>query len=109
MQEDDFAEWAATDPETWLSGYRHVPAWSAEVLAAVERRRNEKRAGRKPIPPEILERAANFYREAFARNEPARMAVAKRMNVSPSQASKYIDRARKAGLLPATTRGRAQA
>jgi hypothetical protein len=105
---DDLVEWAASDPDAWLEGYRDMPAWAADALEALEQPGGGKRGGRPPIPFETLVEAAAVYRQAFATTSP-RKAVAKHFSISDSQASKYITRARKEGLLPPTQRGRARA
>lgn len=51
---------------------------------------------------------ADVYLRAVAAGEKPRMAVAKAFTLSPSAAAKRIARAREHGLIPATTRGRAE-
>jgi hypothetical protein len=66
------------------------------------------RGGRPPLyTAQHWDEVAETYRKAFAegRLTPTR-AVARRFNVPPSTAAKWVSRCRNFGLLPPTTRGR---
>jgi hypothetical protein len=66
------------------------------------------RRGRKrDITPALLERVADIYR-ANIRNAPTK-AVEHHFHVSQRMAAEYVSRARRAGLLPTTRRGKKQA
>lgn len=68
--------------------------------------RGESRRGRRPIPVETLARAAEIAREADAAGESRSRAITHRMCVQESTAKKYLRRAREAGMLPPSSRGR---
>lgn len=55
-----------------------------------------------------FQKVADVYTDALRRGEPPRLAVAVKFQLSPSAAAKRIARAREHGLLPPTTRGRAE-
>lgn len=57
--------------------------------------------------PEALEAVAVVYRLAFAVGEPPTRAVAEQLGLARSTAGRWVQRAREAGLLGATTEGRA--
>jgi hypothetical protein len=74
-------------------------------------RRPPRKPGRKPIPRDDLARAAQIYKDVWEsdrpdRNQPVKV-VANEMHLNPSTASKYVQRARAAGLLPPTEPRRA--
>lgn len=60
-------------------------------------------------PLGFYEKAAKEYTQAVRREAYPNRAVAKALNVTPSQARDVISRARKLGLLPQTSRGKARA
>jgi hypothetical protein len=67
------------------------------------------RAGRtsRDITPQLLERVAKVYRSNIA-GTPTK-AVQHHFQVSARMAAEYVNRARKRGLLPPTTRGKKKA
>jgi hypothetical protein len=71
----------------------------------VERMRGGKTS--RNITPDLLERAADIYRDNIARN-PTK-AVQHHFQVSQRMAAEYVSRARKQGLLPPTKQGKKQA
>lgn len=58
---------------------------------------------------EQLAWVATIYRAAMANGEPPTRAVARQLDLSHMAAAKRVQRAREAGLLPSTARGRAMA
>ncbi len=66
------------------------------------------RRPRRPAAPATLEDVAAVYREVWQRGDrKPTVAVARRFSISHSTAAKRVQRAREAGLLPQTSRGRA--
>jgi transposase len=59
------------------------------------------------MTPELLRAVAKIYIDNVG--DAPRAAVAKAFGVSPRTASRYVDAAREAKLLPLTTRGRKKA
>lgn len=104
--DDVFAQFASrvvgTDGRTVTAVFEVGPDAALGALSAFENAR--KGRGARSITPEMLERAAAVYREHFT-DRPIQ-AVASAFGVSERSASGYITKARAAGLLPATTRGR---
>ena len=81
-----------------------------------QRRRQEalsgkgpKRAGRPRLSVEHLEEVAEVYAQAYAEQRPPRKAVAAYFKISPTAAASRIARARQAGLLGLSGRGKAGA
>ena len=79
-----------------------------------ERRRQEalrakgpRRAGRPPLSVAHLQEVAEVYAQAYAEQRPPRKAVAAYFAISPTAAASRIARARQAGLLGLSGRGRA--
>ena len=79
-----------------------------------QRRRQEalrgegpKRAGRPRLSVEHLEQVAEVYAQAHAEQRPPRKAVAAYFKISPTSAASRIARARQAGLLGLSGRGKA--
>lgn len=64
--------------------------------------------GRVLPPADALAEVADIYRQAYAAGLSPTRAVAEALSLSPSAAAKRVGRARAAGLLPPTTRGRAR-
>ena len=58
--------------------------------------------------PLTREAVADVYKFALSRGEPPTKAVESTFRISASAAAKQVSRARAAGLLPPTTRGRAR-
>lgn len=90
------------------------PAMQAAEGRLFTRGRKVVGPGGSPLPPaEVLAEVAAIYREAWGGQGPARrnptQAVAEKLAISRSAAAKRVRRARDAGLLPETTRGRASA
>lgn len=79
--------------------------WRAEELLRVARWWDAKPAA----GGTTLEQVADVYRRAWGNNENPTQAVADHFVISPSAAAKRVARARAAGLLPPTSRGRATA
>lgn len=70
--------------------------------------RDRPKGGRPPTyPPDHYRKVAVVYREAYARGEAPRQAVASHFDVAETTAAKWIVRARKLGALRRTSRGRA--
>ncbi len=82
-----------------------TPARHREAERLIQRARA---AGRRKITGEFLARVALTYRENIDSRRPTE-SVRQVFGVSHSAAAEYVYRARKAGYLPATTRGKAGA
>jgi hypothetical protein len=63
--------------------------------------------GRKPLSEEEIGAAADIYRKAHRGRRPPTKAVAEELGISYPAAVKRVVRARELGMLPATTRGKA--
>lgn len=91
------------------SGELRIPtpdtAFYVDALHAAQRSRAGKAT--RTITRELLVSVADIYRRNVA-DRPTK-AVQRAYGVSPRMASEYVQRARRAGLLPATTRGRKKA
>jgi hypothetical protein len=71
--------------------------------------RAPKRAGRPLLSIDHLEEVAEVYAQAYAEQRPPRKAVAAYFKISPTAAASRIARARQAGLLGLSGRGKAGA
>jgi hypothetical protein len=85
-------------------GGDHPPAFYAAQRFIERQRRPE---GYRSITPELLKAVAEVYSHNV--NGAPTAAVAKAFNVKSRMASRYVDRARQAGLLPPTTQGKKRA
>jgi len=106
------AEAAASELATVLSAPSSQTEYRKRLLE--QRRREEallaagsKRAGRPRLRLKHLEEVAEVYAQAYAEHRPPRQAVAAYFKISPTAAASRIARARKAGLLGLSGRGRA--
>jgi hypothetical protein len=86
------------------AGGDHPPAFYVAQRFIARQRRPE---GYRKITPELLKGVAEVYRRHI--DGAPTQAVAKTFGVKPRMASVYVDRARKAGLLPHTTQGKRRA
>jgi hypothetical protein len=111
---DELSEAAAKE----LATRRPAPSSRLEYRQQLlEQRRHQealraagpKRAGRPRLSVEQLEEVAEVYAQAFAEHRPPRKAVAAYFKISPTAAASRIARARQAGLLGLSGRGRAGA
>ena len=111
---DELAEAAAEE----LARRRPAPSSQSEQRQQLleQRRRQEalraagpKRAGRPRLSVAQLEKVAEVYAQAFAEQRPPRKAVAAYFKISPTAAASRIARARQAGLLGLSGRGKAGA
>ena len=111
---DELSEAAAQE----LATRRPAPSSQSEYRQQLleQRRRQEalraagpKRAGRPRLSVDQLEEVAEVYAQAFAEQRPPRKAVAAYFKISPTAAASRIARARQAGLLGLSGRGRAGA
>ncbi len=100
-------ERAQEDVEAWFDralSNPSLPQWmrdDAEAMRAAWRARPE----RGPLTREAV---AQVYRDALSHGEPPTKAVEREFRLSASAAAKQVARARAAGLLPSTTRGKAR-
>jgi hypothetical protein len=100
------------DPETGAThratgatdGGEHPPAFFAAQRFIDRQRRPEIY---RTMTPDTLKAVAKIYTDAVG--GAPRAAVARLLGVSPRTASRYVDAAREAGLLPKTSRGRKNA
>jgi len=111
---DELAEAAAEE----LARRRPAPSSRLEYRQQLleQRRQQEalraagpKRAGRPRLSVEQLQEVAEVYAQAYAEHRPPRKAVAAYLKISPTAAASRIARARQAGLLGLSGRGRAGA
>jgi hypothetical protein len=89
------------DPELDEANRRRLDA----LRPAYEAR--PKKAGRRPVPPERIQRVAAVYRRALAEGRRPTQAVKDDLGVSRSQASKLVMRARAEGFLGPTEQRKA--
>ena len=90
---------------------RKRAAFIAPMVEEAERQYDliEKAAAPARYPDGHLNRVADIYKTAHAQHLPPTKAVSAELGISISAAGKQVSRARAAGLLPATTRGRVAA
>lgn len=91
----DFTDWLATQPE-----------YQSEADQASLRRLRSAGTRR---PAAALAEVAQVYRHAWETGRPPTQAVAEHFVISHSAAAKRVSRARQAGYLPLTTRGKPRA
>jgi hypothetical protein len=92
----DFTAWLAAQPE-----------YQSEADQASLRRLRSRGSGRRTAAE--LAKVAQVYRHAWKTNGRPTQAVAKHFHITPSAAAKRVARARQAGYLPLTTRGKPRA
>jgi len=92
-QDADFYDWLA-----------HQPEYQSEADQAKLRRLRSRGSGRQSAA--ALTEVAQVYRHAWETGQPPTRAVAEHFTISQSAAAKRVSRARQAGYLPLTTRGK---
>jgi hypothetical protein len=80
-------------------GYRPLELDAAERTEAALAATSKRRRGRPPVDPARIERAAELWAEAYPVRRDRTIWVAEQMNISRSQASRYIARAKRDKIL----------
>lgn len=100
---------AARHTQVGEGSWRHdtVTEGDAEAVRNAPRRKRRARPTKAALEAEIT-RAAEVYRQSIGTGRP-RQAVMEKLHLSERTATRRIEQARAAGLLPATTEGKARA
>jgi hypothetical protein len=108
------SHWHYMGRETRFTDGRAIPKQKLRAIRAEVRKRlpaatakGKRRGGRRPLPVEHLVDVAETYLAAWENGESPTKAVGAWGHVSDSTAAKWVSRARQAGFLEKTTKGKA--